>query len=51
MTCCAVCSLPVVGDGAVHPSCVPAGLLRDAVVSLAELVAVVATPFVVVWAS
>jgi len=51
MTGCAVCSLPVVGDGIVHPSCVPAGLLRDAVVSLAELIAVAATPFVVVWAS
>jgi hypothetical protein len=47
---CVVCALPVHGDAAVHPSCVPAGVLRDAVLSLAELLAVVATPVVVVWA-
>jgi hypothetical protein len=47
---CPVCSMPVVGGAPVHPSCVPAGLLRDAVVSLVELLAVVATPVVIVWA-
>jgi hypothetical protein len=47
---CPLCSLPVVGDAGVHPSCLPAGLLRDALVSLVELIAVVATPVVIVWA-
>ena len=46
---CVVCSSAT--DGAfVHPECVAAGVLREAVVALAELVAVVTTPVVIVSA-
>jgi hypothetical protein len=47
---CVVCSKSIDGDGAVHPECVGPGLLREAVVALAELVAVITTPVVIVWA-
>jgi hypothetical protein len=47
---CVVCSKPADGDAAVHPECVGPGLLRETVVALAELIAVIATPVVIVWA-
>ena len=48
---CAVCELRLDGEPVVHASCVPAGLVREAALALLELIAVVTTPVVVVWAS
>ncbi len=47
---CVVCSAAVDGPLEIHPECVLPGLLREAAVALAELVAVVTTPVVIVWA-
>jgi hypothetical protein len=47
---CVVCSRETGGDAAVHPECVGPGLLPETVMALAELVAVITTPVVIVWA-
>jgi hypothetical protein len=47
---CVVCSRPTDGASEIHPECVGPGLLREAVVAVAELLAVVTTPVVIVWA-
>jgi hypothetical protein len=47
---CAVCGSALEGDAVVHPACVPAGLAREAAMAVLELIAVVATPVVIVWA-
>ncbi|MDA0159488.1 hypothetical protein OM076_04365 [Solirubrobacter ginsenosidimutans] len=47
---CVVCSLATDGGAPVHPECVGPGLLREAVLAVAELLAVVTTPVVIVWA-
>jgi hypothetical protein len=48
---CAVCDSPLDGEAVVHASCVPTGLMRDAALTVLELIAVVATPLIVVWAA
>jgi hypothetical protein len=47
---CVVCSRATDGAVEVHPECVGSGLLREAVLGLAELLAVIMTPVVIVWA-
>jgi hypothetical protein len=47
---CAVCSKALSDGAVVHPECVPAGVAREAAIALLELLAVVATPVVIVWA-
>jgi hypothetical protein len=47
---CVVCSRAVPDGSGVHPECVPAGVLREAALALFELLAVVATPVLIVWA-
>jgi hypothetical protein len=47
---CVVCHGATEGAAAVHPECVGPGLLRETLLALAELVAVVTTPVVIVWA-
>ena len=45
---CSVCSREL--DGApVHPECLPAALLAEAIVAAVELIAVVVAPAVIVW--
>ena len=45
---CAVCARPARVD--VHPECMPAGLLQEALLAAAELIAVVAAPTIIVMA-
>jgi hypothetical protein len=47
---CVVCAAATDGVAAIHPECVGPGLLREAVLAVAELLAVVTTPVVIVWA-
>ncbi|WP_157591927.1 hypothetical protein [Solirubrobacter soli] len=47
---CAVCGMGLDGEPVAHASCVPAGLLREAALTVLELIAVAATPMIVVWA-
>jgi hypothetical protein len=48
---CPVCSRALDDSAVVHPECLPAGVLREGALALLELLAVVATPAVLVWAS
>jgi len=47
---CTVCAQALDGDFVAHPECVPAGVLREAALAVLELLAVVASPVVIVWA-
>jgi hypothetical protein len=51
---CAVCSRPIAAGGAgdppVHAECLAAGLLRDALLAVAETLALAAATAVIVWA-
>jgi hypothetical protein len=50
---CSICAraidAPSIAAGGVHPECLASGLLRDTTLAVAELIAIVAAPLIVVW--